>query len=309
MEGITLAVYRNVHSRFFPGVEAYFTPFLSANQTLHFKGKEIRDILPEHNRISSILIPQVMSNKAEEFVWAVKELASYGYGEVNLNLGCPFATVVNRHKGSGFLEDPSALDRFFEQVFDLLGKEGSTSAISVKTRVGLKDAGKAMALMEIYNRYPVKNVIIHPRTREDMYENTPDMETFSRMYEASIHPVIYNGDVLDREDILRLTEEFPNLDGIMIGRGFLRNPALLRETEGGEKCSREELFTFLKALYDEYLEYYGQDYQALCKLKEIWWYLGKEYPEKERALRQIRKAGKRSEYEEAVRRILWQTEG
>lgn len=119
MEGITGYTWRNTHHELFPGLDRYYAPFVVANQTLHFKTKEKKDIDPANNK-DITLIPQIMANKADEFLWAARELHSLGYDEVNLNLGCPMATVVTKKKGSGFLAYPEELDAFLEKIYSTL---------------------------------------------------------------------------------------------------------------------------------------------------------------------------------------------
>ena len=126
MEGLTTYILRNAHHKYFGGIDEYYTPFLSANRTMAFKRKELRDILPENNE-GIPLIPQVLGNKADEVIWAVKTVADLGYRTINFNLGCPMPQVARRGKGSGFLKDTDALDRFFKEVFDELEKSGTGS--------------------------------------------------------------------------------------------------------------------------------------------------------------------------------------
>ena len=346
MEGITLYVFRAVFDHFFPGVDKYFIPFLVANQTLSFKGKEIRDIQPDNNRGLPV-VPQILTNKAQEFVWGLEEIASYGYREINLNLGCSMPQVARRGRGAGFLKDPDVLDRFFDETFRLLenrqveivtdpaggaatgtsaGPEGNTREkstdgklrlrISVKTRVGTKDYAEAERLLKIYNRYPLSELIVHPRLMTDVYKNVPDWDVFEMFLKGCKHPVCYNGDINRLEDFLALKERFPNLKRVMIGRGFLRNPCLLRQirsylSEGGTDtdstsqvtCTRAEFLAYHDALFEQYLALMQDERQAVGKMKEIWWYLGVSFPDGERALKKIRKAAGRAEYLAAVRTL------
>ena len=181
MEGITGYLFRNAHAEQFPGVDRYYSPFLSANHNYSFQNKEKRDVAPEHND-SLKLVPQLLTKKADEFVWGAMEMFRLGYGEVNLNLGCPSSTVASKGKGSGFLAHPDELDRFFDRTFEMLGKQGAGPKISVKTRIGYADAKEAVPLMRIFNRYPIAELIIHSRIRTAMYGGVPDLEAFSEMY-------------------------------------------------------------------------------------------------------------------------------
>lgn len=111
MEGITGYVYRSAHHALFPHVDRYFTPFLQPNQNHRFASRERNDVLPEHNK-GITLIPQILTNRAEDFIWMAGELEALGYDEVNLNLGCPSGTVVTKYKGAGFLAKRKSWIRF-----------------------------------------------------------------------------------------------------------------------------------------------------------------------------------------------------
>lgn len=245
MEGITGYVYRNAHHRFFPGADQYFTPFLSPAQNHKLSSREKNDILPGHNAGIS-LVPQILTNKAEDFIWAAKELSSYGYREVNLNLGCPSATVTAKNKGAGFLSVPNELDRFLEQVFS--GLETEAVQVSVKTRTGMESHDEFVELLKIYNRYPLKELIIHPRVRSDFYANKPEREVFCRGVRGSNNPVCYNGDIFTKEECARFRsdfpeDEFPMLKSIMLGRGAVANPWLFAEVKGIKERSKPDKAT------------------------------------------------------------------
>lgn len=308
MEGVTGYCYRNVHREFFPGIDKYFTPFVVANQTYKFKTKEKQDVAPEHNQ-GLYVVPQIMANKAEEFLWAAKELNKLGYKEINLNLGCPAATVVSKKKGSGFLAYPEELDAFLDAVFS--GLEGWGIRLSVKTRLGKEQVEETGRLMEIYNQYPLYELIIHPRVQKDFYKNEPHMEAFRTAAEVSNAPVCYNGNLFCCADYRQFVQEFPQISAVMLGRGLIANPALVRELQGGSKLSREELQAFHDAVYRTYLATDLGPVNTLFKMKELWSYMGQMFSEGERDVRKIRKAKNRSEYENAVRKLFtdWEPNG
>ena len=246
MEGITSYSFRQVHHRFFPGMARYYTPFLAATQTHSFKKKEIREILPENNRGMQI-VPQILGNHAEDCLAAIRTLSSYGYHEVNFNLGCSMPQVANRGRGAGFLGKIDQLDAFFEELFDGMEKDEAFADVklSVKTRIGDKDPGEAANLLAVYNRYPICELIVHPRLRTDLYQNVPNMEVFSMFYEECAHPLCYNGDLLSVDAYRNVCRRFPDLPAMMLGRGLIMDPSLaeqIRETEEmGKTVSREPL--------------------------------------------------------------------
>ena len=130
LEGVTGYVYRNLHRRWFGGVERYYMPFISVGQSRSFSPREWQDFCPEHNE-SGDLVPQLLGKDAEGFIWAARELRALGYREINFNLGCPSGTVTAKGKGAGFLTRPAELEAFLDRIFSAL--EGP---ISIKTRLG-----------------------------------------------------------------------------------------------------------------------------------------------------------------------------
>lgn len=315
MQGLTTDILRCEHHSCFPGMDDYYTPFLAAHQTMHFKKREIKDILPRNNAGVPTVV-QVLGNRADLVAWSSAEISGYGWRELNLNLGCSMPTVAKRGKGAGFLNDPDLLDRFFEELFDCLEKrygmkalrgsqlpDGNFLHFSVKTRIGTLDASQAGDLIQVYNRYPLSRVIIHPRTARDLYSGRPDLDTFRMMLEESVHPVCYNSDINSREDYQIFTEQFPSVGEMMIGRGLIRNPALVRELQGGKELTVEEARQYLGKIYRHYLEEYPDSRQAVDKMKGIWHYHGSWYSGREKELKAIQKARTAGDYEEAVMRI------
>lgn len=301
MEGVTGYIYRNIHRTFFPGIDKYFTPFVVANKTYKFKTKEKRDVSPENNQ-GLYVVPQIMANKAEEFIWAARELKLLGYEEINLNLGCPAATVVSKKKGSGFLAYPQELDSFLNDVFS--GLEGLEMKLSIKTRLGRDRVEEAGRLMEIYNQYPLQELIIHPRIQKDFYKNKPRMDAFKTASGMSCHSVCYNGNLFSSEDLEQFVKGFPQISAVMLGRGLLADPALAREMQGGFRISREELQHFHDAVYQAYGDTDLGPVNTLFKMKELWAYMGQMFPDGERYVRKIRKAKNCPEYEAAVRNLF-----
>nr|MCR5147756.1 tRNA-dihydrouridine synthase family protein [Eubacterium sp.] len=153
MEGITTYVYRNAINRHFGGIDKFYTPFLTAS---HLKGRELRDTLPDNNEVET-LIPQVLVNDSDLFITIAKQLEDLGYTEVNLNLGCPSGTVTSKGRGAGFLDHTDQLDRFLDEIFNY-----SPISISIKTRIGMEFISEWEDIADIYSKYPVKELIIHP---------------------------------------------------------------------------------------------------------------------------------------------------
>ncbi len=302
MEGMTGYVYRNAFHSLYSGVDKYFTPFLSPNQNRAFGPKERMDILPENNKGMKV-IPQILTNNSEYFIRALKELEErYGYKEVNLNLGCPSRTVTAKGKGAGFLGKREDLDAFLQKVF-----EEAEIRISIKTRIGVESPEEFRYLLEIFNKYPLEELIVHPRLQKDYYKGFPNWKEFAKALEENPFPVCYNGDIFTVEDYKRLKMEFPKIERIMVGRGLLRNPMLAEELKKEEpiwEVDKKRLWDFHNKLYESYKKIMSGDRNTLFKMKEFWTYGGCCFPEEEKTLKKIKKASRLKDYEEAVKNLF-----
>lgn len=296
LEGITGYVYRRAHAKYYGGIDKYFTPFLSPTKNLRFTARELNDILPEHN--PGYTVPQILTNRADYFIHTAKELKEYGYGEVNLNLGCPSGTVVSKYKGSGFLAKPEELRGFFDEIFEKLDMK-----ISVKTRIGKNSGEEFPELLDIFNAFPLEELIIHPRVQSDFYKGVPDMVSFRYGYENSENPVCYNGDITDTEGYGKLVSEYGKLSCVMIGRGLIADPGLGENISGEKGFDREKFMAFHDEVLRGYVQIMSGDRNTLFKMKELWVYMSSMFPENERAYKKIRKAQSVREYEAAVEEI------
>ncbi len=321
LEGITGYVYRKAYHEMFPDFDKYFTPFIATKQDKNMSAKEIRDIEPENNPGMAV-VPQLLGNRGADVCRTAAQIAAYGYREINLNLGCPSGTVVPKKKGAGLLGEPVMLKAMLDELFRRVGKEAEAlrteqcrseiepgmnlsmdMEISVKTRLGMNDPEEFAELLELYNQYPLKELIIHARVREDYYRNQPNWDAFGRAMEASACPVVYNGDLFRAEDVHTFRETFPQADAVMLGRGVIANPALLREIQGGEKLSAKELQKFSLCLAERYREVASGERDVLFKMKELWNFFSWNFEQPEKCLKLVRKAQKLREYEDAVRKI------
>lgn len=297
LEGITTYTYRNLHHKWFGGIDKYFTPFVSPTSNRDFKSRAKKDVIPEHNRDIPV-VPQILSNRSDEFLYTADRLVEYGYTEINLNLGCPSGTVVAKGRGSGFLTDLDGLDCFLDEIY-----ESCQVPLSVKTRIGRYEPEEFADILKIYNKYPIHELTIHPRVRQDFYKNTPNWDVFEAALTDSVNPVCYNGDINTIEDYERFCQRFPGVERIMIGRGLVANPGLVREIQTGQKTSFEEMLAFTTALQKAYQEQIAEN-PVLFKMKEIWVYMAAMHPEGERLWKKIKKTKHLTEYENVLRLFL-----
>lgn len=321
MEGITTYIYRNAHHKHYQGIDKYYAPFVSPGPDQGLSVKEVRDILPENNE-NIPLIPQLMTNRSVDFIKACQVVSNLGYKELNFNLGCPSGTVVSKRKGSGFLAYPDDLDRFLDEVFNdpmIVNKEVE---ISIKTRAGKMSHDEWPRLMEIYNQYPMKELIIHPRVQQDFYKNTPSWDVFADAMKMSKIPLVFNGDIFRVPEFLKFAETFPQIDAIMLGRGIIRNPELAEQifalydqveertetsvtgtiSDEAKKNAKADVFdkkrfrAFHDELIEDYSDYMYGEKPVLYKMKELWFYMMSMFPDNGKLDKKIKKTNRLDEY-------------
>lgn len=299
LEGISGYIYRNAYEKFFPNnIDKYFTPFIVPNQSKSLKTKELRDVLPENNNGLNI-IPQILTNDSKGFIETCKKLKQLGYDEVNLNLGCPSGTVVSKFRGSGFLAKREELDNFLDEIFKIQDMK-----ISIKTRLGVDSADEFYEIMKIYNKYPMEELIIHPRTRQDFYGNKPNMEMFKDALKSSKNTICYNGDIFSVKDYEKFIEECPSVDRIMIGRGSLANPGLINEIKGKGVVDKNILKEFHDEVCMGYKEMLSGDINVLFRMKELWSYMIGMFEDSEKVAKKIKKERMLSEYNVIISRLF-----
>lgn len=294
LEGLTDSIYRRLHNKYFPGVDRYYTPFFSPTVHRFLTPREERE-LPMADSMDFTVVPQLLTKNPEDFLWMTSVCRDRGYKEVNLNLGCPSGTVVSKGKGSGMLADPEALNAFLDQIFS-----HTVLPISVKTRIGIQNSDEFPRLMEIFNRYPIQELTIHPRVRMDFYKNSIRKSSFQYALENSRNPICYNGDLYSKTTIEAFEKSYPQVDSIMIGRGLIGDPGLL--CPNGTTC--DALEGFYNELLENYLIEFGGSRNAMFRLKENWRYLLCRFDDHEKLGKRLRKTTDLIEYREITAQIF-----
>lgn len=307
MEGITGRIFRNTFAKHFKGVTDYYTPFITPKEKRGLDKKDIKELISENNE-GLIIIPQILTNSSEAFNLTAKKLMELGYEEINLNLGCPSGTVVNKGRGAGALKDLDSLCKLLDGIYNESVKNGLR--VSVKTRIGYSEADEFGKILSIYKKFPLAKLIIHPRTRMEFYKGQVHKGSFSlavREYAeiAEDDRLCFNGELNNVSDIKSLANEFSNLKHIMIGRGLLRNPFLIEDTQLSKDVNRRKrLRAYLDDLLSEYLEEFNGSSTAILKMKELWFYVKESFEDSEHFLKDIKKAKGVAEYKAAVNVIF-----
>ena len=293
LEGITTYPYRNLHHKYFGGVDKYFTPFLAPGPEQGMSVKEMRDVLPENNAGVPV-VPHILTNRAGDFLLASKKLAEMGYREINLNLGCPSGTVTAKKKGSGFLLYPDDLDRFFDEVFSDASVRNGEFQISVKTRIGKNEVEEWPEIMEVYNRYPISELTVHPRIQKEFYKGVPHLDVFADILKALAELIKIEEAGVENAQVCAGTEN-GNKE---------TSPEQAEKTVPESRNTGDNLMPRIRAFHDEIFEYYREtmsgDRNLLFRMKDLWSYMLEEVPDSEKLAKKIRKSQHVPEYLAAV---------
>lgn len=298
LEGVTNYIYRNAYHNHFEKMDKYFTPFISTNSNARLSAKELDEILPDNN-IGQYTVPQILGNNSDDFISTANIISEYGYNEINLNLGCPSNTVVAKNKGSGFLFHTAELDRFLDEIYSQ-----AKMKISIKTRLGKYDPEEFYEIVKIFNKYPLEELIIHPRIQKDMYRNTPNLAVFSTVLNEVKAPVCYNGDIFTPGEHQNIISKYPDVQNLMLGRGIIGNPALLGSIKKTTLANKAVFKSFHDTLFHNYLETMRTQQYALSKMKEIWFYMIHIFEDNAKFADQIRKSKDLSDYKAIVEALF-----
>ena len=301
MEGLTDRIWRQAHQRWFgaPGAPArYYAPFISPPENRVLIKKKMAELDPAANPGAPV-IPQLLAKDGALAAWMIGELRKMGYTEVNLNFGCPSGTVTAKGKGAGMLRDLSKLEVFLDEVFSQ-----AEGPISVKTRLGVTSPEEFEAILDLYNRYPISELTIHPRGMRQLYRGQADRAAFAASLPGCRMPVCYNGDLITERDVSTVSERYPDLPAVMIGRALIADPSLVMRLTGGKAADAKMLETFHDTLFVRYCEAFGDSRIAMLRMKEIWFYHLNLFENSEKTGKAIKKAKNAAEFQSAAAAVF-----
>ena len=297
-QGITDAPFRNVFKKHFGGIDKFYTPFFTGIQKDHAKNMQVEEIDPRFNDVET-LTPQILSTDAEEILRFATQCKALGYKETNLNMGCPFPRVANKKRGSGLLPYPEKIDAMLGRVFEQI-----EVGFSVKCRLGYVHPEEIYPVIEVFNEYPLSELIIHPRIGKQLYKGEADVQRFAELIPLIKAPLVYNGDIVSVESFNRVHEQVKPVNEFMLGRGLLANPFLAEEIKGQTTRDVNRLHAYVIDLYEDRLRHAGGSPKVLGRMKELWSYLMYSFDEPQDIWRKIKKINALKEYEEAVETVF-----
>ncbi|NWG12011.1 MAG: tRNA dihydrouridine synthase DusB [Acidobacteria bacterium] len=167
---------------------------------------------------------QVFGSDPDRMAESARIVEEMGADIVDINLGCPVKKVVKQGGGSNLLRDLPLLRRIFKAV-----RGAIRAPLTVKIRSGWdRDSINAVEVLKLAEDCGIQGIAVHGRTRCDMFRGRADWSVIARVKENALIPVMGNGDVCSPEDAERMFRE-TGVDGVMIGRGVLSNPWLIRQ--------------------------------------------------------------------------------
>lgn len=287
LQGFTDLTFRNVWASHFNGIDEAIAPFISTMGQQRLKPTRLKDVAPENNP-HLLVIPQIMGNVATDFIFLAKHLVEMGHQRINWNLGCPHSKIAKKHRGSGLLLYPAKIDELLAQIIPNI-----SASLSVKIRLGRRAKDEIYDLLTMFDRHPLEEIILHPRTGIQMYEGSSDLDAFEKAIQSSGHSFTYNGDIVDLDSFERVRDRFPGINRFMIGRGILSNPFLAEEIKGQPKNDTpriQRLKGFHDELFAEYEKIFSGPAHLTGRMKGFWNYLGPSFKESQKPLKQIFKA-------------------
>jgi len=302
LQGFTDFVYRKTYSQVIGDVDAYFTPYISMKNDKVFKKYE-KEVLPMHN-MQERVVPQVLVKNSEEILSMAELLKTYGYSEINLNLGCPYPMVTNRCKGSGLLPFPEKVSSILNDFFEKTNLE-----LSVKLRAGLELADEIEQIIPVLNKFPLKEVILHPRIAKQLYSGEIIDKAYQYAIENLKHKLVFNGDIISLSDYERRKQQFPSTKTWMLGRGILMNPFLASEIKGkkiSEDKKRDKLLEFHKLMLESYLDIMDNEGNALNKMQQFWFYFSFNFPNQRKVFKAVKKSKSILKYKIETQKIFAQ---
>jgi tRNA-dihydrouridine synthase len=302
LQGFTDFRFRNAFHRYFGGIDTFYSPYIKLNGKLVIKGSYERDILPENNTTLEV-IPQIITNDAEEFLFVANYVQQLGYKELNWNLGCPYPMVAKCGMGSGLIRNTTQIEHILQRVH-----EETNIIVSMKMRMGYENPTEILDVFPILDRFPIKNIAIHARIGKQLYKGGVDLDSFQKCLDHTKHKIYYNGDITSVEKLRMMQDRFPSIDHWMIGRGLISDPflpSMIKNNTTEYPKNRLEIFeNFHDTIYHDYDAYLSGPTPIRMKMLGFWEYFSESFSNPQKTFKKIKKAGNSKNYEAAVKEIF-----
>ena len=303
LQGFTDFRFRNAFHHYFGGIDTFYSPYIRLNGKFKIKTSYQNDLLQENNSTLEV-IPQIITNDAEEFLFVAKYVQSLGYKELNWNLGCPYPMVAKSGMGSGLICNPTKINNILERAHN-----ETDILVSMKMRMGYDNAEEILDVFPILDEYPLKNIAIHARIGKQLYKGSVDLDAFERCITSTKHKLYYNGDITSVATFKSMQKRFPSLDHFMIGRGLIADPFLpqmIKNDTTEYPKNRWDIFEeFHNTIYKQYDDYLSGPTPIKMKMLGFWEFFSQSYSNPQKTYKAIKKASNPLKYKQAVSTIFY----
>lgn len=302
LQGFTDFRFRNAQQKYFGGIDTFYAPYIRLNGKFKIKSSYERDLLPENNTTLTV-IPQVITNDAEEFLFVAKYVQSLGYKELNWNLGCPYPMVTKSGMGSGLICNPTRIDEILHRAHN-----ETDILVSMKMRMGYENNEEILHTFPILDKYPLKNVAIHARIGKQLYKGGVDLDAFQKCIDVAKHQLYYNGDITSVAGFKAMKERFPGITHFMIGRGLIADPFLPQMIKDNTTEYPKDRWKTFEEFHDEIYQQYDAALSGPTPIKMkmlgFWEYFSQSFSDPRKTYKKIKKATNPNKYQAAVKEIL-----
>ncbi len=302
LQGFTDFKFRNAFNHYFGGIDTFYAPYIRLDGKLLIKSSYQRDLQPENNNTLEV-IPQVMTNDVDEFLFVVKYVEGLGYQELNWNLGCPYPMVTKRGMGSGLISDAEKINSILDRVHS-----ETDIIVSMKMRMGYENSEEILEVLPMLDTYPLKNIAIHARIGKQLYKGGVDLEAFQRCLDQSNHKIYYNGDITSVAGFREMQERFPMIDHWMIGRGLIADPFLPQMIKNNSSVYPDNRLDIFSEFHDTIFTAYDLALSGptpiRMKMLGFWEYFSQSFSNPQKVYKKIKKAKDVAAYKAAVKEIL-----
>lgn len=302
LQGFTDFRFRNAFHHYFGGIDTFYAPYIRLNGKLKIKQSYQNDLLPENNDTLEV-IPQVITNDADEFIYVAKYVQSLGYKELNWNLGCPYPMVTKSGMGSGLICNPAKINEILHRAHN-----ETDILVSMKMRMGYEHAEEILDAFPILDTYPLKNIAIHARIGKQLYKGPVNLDAFEKCMSNTKHKLYYNGDITSVSAYKAIEKRFPNIDHFMIGRGLIADPflpSMIKNNTTEYPKDRWQIFAeFHDTIYQQYDAYLSGPTPIKMKMLGFWEFFAQSTSNPQKTYKAIKKATNPKKYRLTVDSII-----